>query len=61
MKDNEEKEVASIVQESYSSQDMPKSINESKKTITEITASSEASNVSSGYSLEEGLLHSNEE
>ncbi|CAJ0625819.1 8910_t:CDS:2 [Entrophospora sp. SA101] len=57
MRDNEEKEVTSIVQESYISQDMPKSTNENNETITEITASNEIS----GYSLEESLLHSNEE
>nr|CAG8550700.1 4256_t:CDS:10 [Entrophospora candida] len=49
MRDNEEKEVTSIVQESYTSQDMPKSTNENNETITEITVSNE----SSGYSLEE--------
>ncbi|CAJ0762295.1 4391_t:CDS:2, partial [Entrophospora sp. SA101] len=57
MRDNEEKEVTSIVQESYISQDMPKSTNENNETITEITASNEIS----GYSLEESLLHSNED
>nr|CAG8554004.1 7763_t:CDS:10 [Entrophospora candida] len=54
MRDNEEKEVTSIVQESYTSQDMPKSTNENNETITEITVSNE----SSGYSLEEKKIKS---